>query len=93
MEKTMITIKSTSKRGKAFINSYNGHNLYYDIFDAYDRPSCEKVHAWNECQNKYKEEGGRGIVIIGRNAFTFTVAWQTKEGLRVETAQNTYLIK
>lgn len=89
----MITIKATTKKGKNFVNSYNGYNWYADIYDAYEKPSYNKIRAWNECKKQCEQENGRGIVITGRNTCTFTAAWQTKEGLRVETAQNSYLIK
>lgn len=89
----MITIKSTTKKGAIFLNAYNGYNWYSDIYDAYEKPSYNKVTAWKDCQKQCKREGGRGCIIIGRNSCTFTVAWQTNEGLRVETAQNSYLIK
>lgn len=89
----MITIKKETKKAENFVNAYNGRNWYANIWDAYERPSYNKIAAWNDCINKCRKENGHGCIIISRNTFTFTAAWQTSEGLRVETGQNSYLIQ
>lgn len=89
----MKTINVNSKRGKNYTQLYSSWGVFYDIYDAYQKPSVNKARAFAECERLCKEENGKGLCIIGYNSCTFTVAWRTNEGLRVETANNSYLIK
>lgn len=89
----MRTINVNSKKGEYYTKLYSSWGVSYDIYDAYDRPSYNKVRAFNECEKRCKEENGQGLCIIGHNSCTFTVAWRTNEGLRIETANNSYIVK
>lgn len=88
----MRTINANTRKGMALMDAYNRSNIY-DIYDAYERPSVEKVRADSDCRKLCNREGGFGYMIISYNTFAFSVAWRTPEGLRVETAQNSYIVK
>lgn len=87
----MKTIKSTTKQGENFVNAYKRSN-YYTLRQVYGRFSWEKEHAEYNCINQMNIEGGEGFRILSANTFQFTCGWMTAEGLRVETACNSYLI-
>ena len=87
----MKSIKSSSKTGKYYLNCYENAK-YYDIWDAYKKPSREKISAWRDCYAKSEQESGEGLAIISKTFTRFTAAWRTENGLRVETAENSYLI-
>lgn len=88
----MTTINKNTKRGQLYIYMYE-HSKMYHIYNAYKRPSAEKVNACNDCFDMYRKEGGKGFKIISAGCQFFSVAWRVPEGLRVETYANSYLIK
>lgn len=88
----METINKTTKRGQRFTNDYERSNMY-DLYDCYERFSCKKACAERECKQMMYNEGGRGFKIISANTFQFTCGWMTPEGLRVETACGSYIVK
>ena len=49
---------------------------YGDIYEAYDRPSREKVRAWDYCKRLYDEMGGFDLLIASRNTFNFSVVFK-----------------
>lgn len=87
----MITIKSTTKRGSSFVESYNRSNNY-SLRDCYGRYSWNKEKAENDCRRWMIEGNGSGFKIISFNTMQFTCGWRVPGGLRVETASNSYLI-
>lgn len=88
----MKTINANTKAAARFIDGYNRSNMY-DLYDCYGRFSCEKARAERWCKEQMYKENGTGFKIIGYNCMAFSCGWMTAEGLRVETAQNSYLIK
>ena len=88
----METIKSTTKRGENFVNAYN-RSANYCLMDCYGRYSTEKARAERDCRQKAENEGGNGFKIISFNTFGFTCGWLVPDGLRVETACGSYLVK
>lgn len=87
----MKTIKATTKRGQALLETartYKG----FSLADVYGRYSYAKGYAWGNCYDKFTAEHGEGFRICSANTFGFTVAWQTREGVRMETRDNSYLI-
>ena len=88
----MTTINKSTKKGQRYIGMYRRSNMY-NIYDAYDRPSSEKVNACNDCFDMCQQEGGKGFKIISAGCQFFSVAWRVPEGLRVETYAKSYLIK
>lgn len=87
----MRTLKATTKRAQYFIDA---HRMSSDLelYDVYNKPSQAKLSAFNWCREQCAKEGGKYFRVISAGTFTFSVGWYTEEGLRVETAQNSYLI-
>lgn len=88
----MKTIKVNSQRGQSFLNSYK-NSTDRILSDVYKTNSCAKNRAFDYCKDLCNKEDGSNFKIISRNTFAFTAAWSTNNGLRVETAANSYLIK
>lgn len=87
----MKRIKKSSKVGSQYLYMYE-HAGATSIRQLYNRPSRAKVWAEEDCLQKMAQEHGEGYRILSYNIFKFTAAWRTAEGLRVETAGNSYLI-
>ena len=88
----MKIIGKNSKRGRHYLYAYE-HSTMYSLFDAYKKPSSRKIQADKDCRSLYGKEQGYIYKIIAANTFTFTAAWRIPQGLRVETAYNSYIIK
>lgn len=88
----MKTIKATTKKGQEFINAYNRSKVA-SIYECYTNPSTAKVRAERDCIYMMCNEGGYSPRITGYNCMQFTFAFQTTEGLRVETASSSYIVK
>lgn len=81
----MKTLKANTKAAQAIKNTYNtpGYNYpyhYFDIFEAYERPSQRKITAWEECKKIRDEHNGRGLVIIGKCSTSFTAYFKDDDG-------------
>lgn len=69
---------------------------FFDIWDAYKRPSHYKIRAWEWVKAACKEDGGHGICVTGANCSKFTAAYfcshyETGEAcIVVHTADNVY---
>ena len=87
----MKTINNNTKKAQAFINAYNRSSIF-TLREAYANPSTEKTRADYNCRMMMQEEGGHGYKIIGYNGFRFTVAWIAGNALRIETAENSFVI-
>lgn len=88
MEK--ISIKS--KRAQNWLAAYNASKCPC-IEQAYAKPSSRKIKADRECWQRCQQEDGRRFRIISAGARYFTAAWTVRDGLRVETAYNSYFIE
>ena len=88
----MTTLNATTKKGLRFISQYNS-SLMYNIYDAYTRPSSAKIRIYNYWAQEAKKDKIGDFKITAASSNFFTVAWPTADGLRVETAGNSYLIK
>ena len=87
----MKRIKKSSKAGSLYLCKYERAEAT-SVKQFYKQPSSRKVSAEEECLQRMRQENGEGYKILGGNAFSFTAAWMTAEGLRVETATSSYLI-
>lgn len=88
----MRIIKKETRQGqnmRARASVFEG----YDIRDVYDNPSPAKVFSFNECRAMCEREGGWGFHICSHNTFSYSVAWATPDGMRIETANNSYLVR
>ena len=54
---------------------------YADIFDAYERPSKDKIAAWERCQRLCSELDGFDICILARNTMQFSVVFKFNDDL------------
>lgn len=87
----MTTIKATTKQAQRFIESFNRATAT-TLNDVYGRCSTEKWRAFRYCMDIMQKENGNRPRIISSNCNVFTFAFQVDNGLRVETAQNSYFI-
>lgn len=87
----MTTIKATTKQAQGFIESYNRATAT-TLSDVYGSYSTAKARAFRYCMERVEEENGYGPRIISCNCNVFTFAFKVDNGLRVETAQNSYFI-
>lgn len=87
----MKRIKKSSKVGSQYLRRYECAEAT-SIEQFYKRPSSAKILAEKECLRIMAQEHGEGYKILGGSTHKFTAAWVTPEGLRVETAENSYLI-
>lgn len=88
----MLTFSTDTAKGKMLFDRANC-NEGYDLYDIYTTFSQEKTQAWRKCLNKCLDEDGRHFRIIAHNRYGFSVAWDTREGVRIETPTNSYLIR
>ena len=56
--------------------AYSHRNWTYgDIYEAYDKPSYEKVKAWNYCKRVCERLGGWDLIISSKNTFQFSAVF------------------
>lgn len=87
----MKRIKESSKDGSRYLYAYE-HAKATSVKQFYKQPSSAKVAAEEWCLCRMRQEHGEGYKILGGNSCSFTAAWRTSEGLRVETRTNSYLV-
>ena len=87
----METISTTTKTGRRYLDMYTRANCE-TLFQAYARPSVNKTRADYFCRAQMAKEHGHGYKIISYNCNFFSVAWQTAQGLRIETAYRSILV-
>ena len=63
-----------------------------NLEDVYRSPSLEKITKWNEVFELHLDENGDDFHITAFSPYRFTVAWTVKEGTRVVTYKNSYLV-
>ena len=54
------------------------------LFEAYDKPSMEKISSWRKLQDKMTHNNGRDLVVRSRNCFKYTAIWSTDSRLYIE---------
>lgn len=87
----MKRIKKSSKAGSWYLYMYE-HAKATSIKQFYKQPSSAKVVAEEKCLCRMRQEHGEDYKILSGNLYSFTAAWRTTEGLRVETRINSYLV-
>lgn len=88
----MKTIRKNSKRGQYYMYMYE-RTKAQSVEEYYKKPSSSKIQADSECRRQCQAENGERYRILSGNCFSFTAAWRTSKGLRVETASNSFIIK
>ena len=88
----MRVVKENTSLGKKLISMgsrYEGTELY----QIYDKWSRAKQIAFDWCYEQYlASEEHEAFSIISHNTFGFSVSWLCKDGLRIETPKNSYLV-
>ena len=88
----MRLVKENTSLGKKLISMgsrYEGSELY----QIYDKWSSAKQRAFDWCYEQYlASEEHEAFSIISHNTFEFSVSWLCKDGLRIETPKNSYLV-
>lgn len=88
----MIVVKESTALGKKLIamgSRYEGTKLH----QIYNKWSQAKQKAFDWCYEQYLEsEEHEAFSIISHNAYGFSVSWLYKDGLRIETPKNSYLV-
>lgn len=87
----MTTINANTRKGAEMIERYNESNMFR-LSNAYGRYSTAKARAERECLRRMEADGGYGYRVISANTFSFSAAWKTPAGLRVETGRSSYLV-
>ena len=87
----MKRIKKSSKTGSLYLYTYERAKVT-SVKQFYKQPSSAKVAAEKACLCIMKQEQGEDYKILNSNQYSFTAAWKTTEGLRVETRTNSYLV-
>ena len=87
----MTTIKATTKKGETMLNNARV-NQGTELREIYSSYSTAKAQALENCKALCHKENGYNFRIISHNCNTFSVAWETESGTRIETAYNSYLI-
>ena len=91
----MKHISKTSQKGMHYLRSFElaKANNVNCLEKVYGRYSNEKARAFYLCElQRIKENATSDGYIIGANSSFFTYAFETSEGLRVETACNSFII-
>lgn len=82
-----------TKRGQellALARRYEG----FTLSDVYYNPSYSKRLTYECCFREAMEDGDLSTFrICSHSTYSFTCAWDSKDGVRYSTAQNDYLIK
>lgn len=88
----MKVVKASTSLGKKLIatgQNWEGTFLY----QVYNKWSYEKQKAWDKCYDEYcNTDGAEQFSICSHNTFQFSCSWFTPDGMRLETAYNSYLV-
>lgn len=87
----MLTLNPNTKKAQRLVNSAR-YNKGRDLSDVYKSWSYKKENAMKNCREMLVEEDGSDFRIFASNCDTFSVAWNSPKGVRIETAYNSYLI-
>lgn len=88
----MKIINANTKRASDFLRRASvseGHSLR-DVYGTY---SAAKAESFNNCRRMCYDECGSNFRIISHNTFGYSVAWDIPEGIRIETAKSSYLVR
>lgn len=89
----MKEINQYTKKGQELL-ALARRNEGFALSDVYVKPCYSKRLAYEGCFREAFEDGDiRTFRICSHNTFSFTCAWDSKDGVRYSTAQNDYLIK
>ena len=87
----MMKINANTKKGQNLIATAKNFEGY-TLPEVYGKCSPAKEYAWRNCLFMCQAEHGKNFHICSHNTFSFSVAWETENGTRIETANNSYLV-
>lgn len=87
----MKTIKSTTQEGQHFLSAYESATSR-SVKEYYKNASSAKISAENSILRSICDAFRNTYRVISGNTFSFTAAYQSADGLVVETPGNSYLI-
>ena len=87
----MKQLNPNTKKAQYFIYRYNTATAT-DLRECYNNPSTAKTRADFFCRMQMHEEGGQGYKVISYNCMKFSVGWKVGNALRIETADNSFII-
>ena len=89
----MKEINRYTKKGQELL-ALARRNEGFNLSDVYNNPSYSKRQTYERYVCEALDDGDiRTFHICSHNTFSFTCAWDSKDGVRYSTAQNDYLIK
>lgn len=91
----MKHISKNSQKGMNYLHSFEvaKANNINSLDKVYGKYSTAKARAFMYCEERRRDENATSAgYIIGSNCNVFTYAFETSEGLRVETACNSFII-
>ena len=92
----MKTLNNKTKKAISMINAYN-YASDYNIYQAYKKPSYNKVKAWETCKKQCLENNGKNLKIIGHNSSYFSAGFtfekDNKKYLFYITYANNFIIE
>ena len=88
----MTIINANTKRASDMIRRAN-NNEGYSLCDVYGTYSAAKSSSWSYCRDLCRREGGTNFRIISHNTFGYSVALDIPDGVRIETAKTSYLVR
>lgn len=96
----MTILNKNTKKAKALIDNYryySGKQESYDILIFYQKPSLNKIKAWQFCKELTSKNNGNDLHICGGNSSTFsagfTMVENNKKYLIYITRDNQYKIE
>ena len=88
----MKVVHENTALGKKLIEKCSRYDGYY-LYQIYDKWSNAKQKAYDKCYDEYlASEDHDAFSIISHNNFGFSVSWLCKDGMRIETPKNSYLV-
>ena len=87
----MKRVKATTQKGKHFLSAYE-HATSHSVREYYKNASSAKISAENSILRAIGEAFKNTYRVISGNSCFFTAAYQSADGLVVETPVNSYLI-
>ncbi len=91
----MKHISKNSKKGLQYLHAFEiaKRNDVNSLHKVYKNYSAAKCRAFENCKiRRFQENALTDGYILSANCMQFTYAFETTEGLRVETAYNSYII-
>ena len=91
----MKQISKNSQKGLQYLHAFElaQEKNINCLEKVYGRFSTSKACAFMDCEERRRNENATSAgYIIGANSSFFTYAFKTSEGLRVETAYNSFII-